>query len=62
MRRKIAALLGGEARKRGAVTVEYALGLLVAATLLAGVERLFFRPMAKTILDEFIAFVAPPFP
>lgn len=62
MHRKIAALFGRLPASPGAVSVEYALGLLVAAAMLAGIERLLFRPMAKTILEDFISVVAPPFP
>jgi len=54
-----------EVRRRsqcGAVAVEYALGMLVAAAILVGVETGIFRPMAVAILKDFLGFIAPPFP
>jgi hypothetical protein len=50
------------ARQRGAVTVEYAFTMLIAAAILMGVEEDIFRPMAKEILKEFMSFIAPPYP
>lgn len=52
----------GDARQSGAVTVEYAFTMLIAAAILMGVESEIFRPMAKEILKEFMSFIAPPYP
>lgn len=46
----------------GAVTVEYGLAVLIAAAILYGVEDTMFRPMAKDILDNFMDFIAKPYP
>ena len=51
----------GRAR-RGAVTVEYALVMLIAAAILMGVESEIFRPMAKDILKNFMEFIVKPDP
>jgi hypothetical protein len=48
--------------RRGAVTVEYALVMLIAAAILVGVEEEIFRPMAKDILKNFMEFIAKPDP
>jgi|GEM_PF-2491298 len=47
---------------RGAVTVEYALVMLIAAAILVGVEEEIFRPMAKDILKNFMEFIVKPDP
>jgi len=46
----------------GAITVEYALCMLLAAAILMGVEPEIFRPMAKDIFNEFMGFIAKPYP
>lgn len=46
----------------GAVTVEYGLAVLIAAAILYGVEDTMFRPMAKDILNNFMDFIAKPYP
>ncbi len=46
----------------GAVTVEYALVMLVAAAILMGIEEEVFRPMAKDILENFMEFIVKPDP
>jgi Flp pilus assembly pilin Flp len=48
--------------ERGAVTVEYALTMLIAAAILAGVETEIFQPMAKDILKDFMEFIVKPDP
>ena len=48
--------------RRGAVTVEYALAILIAAAILMGVEKEIFRPMAKDILKDFMEFIVKPDP
>jgi len=48
--------------RRGAVTVEYALVMLIAAAILVGVEEEIFRPMAKDILKNFMEFIVKPDP
>lgn len=50
------------ASQDGAVTVEYGLVILVAAAILYGVEESIFRPMAKDILNNFMDFIAKPYP
>ncbi len=52
----------GGAGRCGAVTVEYALVMLIAAAILMGIEEELFRPMAKDILDNFMEFIAKPDP
>jgi hypothetical protein len=52
----------GQEGRRGAVTVEYALGMLIAAAILIGVEEEIFRPMAKDILENFMEFIVKPDP
>lgn len=49
-------------RQRGAVTVEYALVMLIAAAILIGIEKDVFRPMAKDILDNFMECIVKPDP
>ncbi len=44
------------------MTVEYALGMLIAAAILIGVEEEIFRPMAKDILENFMEFIVKPDP
>lgn len=46
----------------GAVTVEYALCMLLAAAIFMGVETEIFRPMAREILKDFMGFIAPAYP
>ena len=46
----------------GAVAVEYALCMLIAAAILMGVETEIFQPMAKDILKDFMGFISPPYP
>ena len=46
----------------GAVTVEYALCMLIVAAILMGVETEVFRPMAVEIFKDFMGFIAPPYP
>lgn len=48
--------------RRGAVTVEYALVMLIAAAMLVGVEKEIFQPMAKDILKDFMEFIVKPDP
>jgi hypothetical protein len=48
--------------QRGAVTVEYALVMLIAAAILIGVEEKVFRPMAKDILENFMECIVKPDP
>lgn len=48
--------------ERGAVTVEYALVMLIAAGILYGVEKDIFQPMAKDILNNFMDFISKPYP
>jgi hypothetical protein len=49
-------------RQRGAVTVEYALVMLIAAAILISVEKEVFRPMAKDILENFMECIVKPDP
>jgi len=58
LRRAVLALRG----ESGAITVEYALCMLLAAAILMGVEPEIFRPMAKEIFNEFMGFIAKPYP
>jgi len=48
--------------RRGAVTVEYALVIVIAAAMLVGVEKDVFQPMAKDILKNFMEFIVKPDP
>ncbi len=48
--------------QRGAITVEYALVMLIAAAILMGVEVGIFRPMAVEVFKDFMGFIAPPYP
>lgn len=57
--RRAGVALRGES---GAITVEYALCMLLAAAILMGVEPEIFRPMAKEIFKEFMGFIAKPYP
>ncbi|OLN30377.1 hypothetical protein DVDV_0577 [Desulfovibrio sp. DV] len=50
------------ASQDGAITVEYGLVMLIAAAILYGVEDSIFRPMAKDILNNFMNFIAKPYP
>lgn len=50
------------ARQAGAIAVEYALVMLIAAAILMGVEKDIFRPMAKDILDNYMGFIVKPDP
>jgi hypothetical protein len=49
-------------RERGAIAVEYALGMVIAAVIMVSVEPLMFRPMAKEILSLFNDLVSVPYP
>ena len=46
----------------GAITVEYALVMVLAAAILIGIEEDVFRPMAKEILKSFMDFIVKPYP
>lgn len=61
-RRRRAGVGGADSARRGAITVEYALVILVAAAILVGVEEEIFRPMAKDILKNFMDFIVKPYP
>ncbi|HML60503.1 MAG TPA: Flp family type IVb pilin [Solidesulfovibrio sp.] len=48
--------------QRGAITVEYALVMVLAAAILIGVEENVFQPMVKDILKNFMEFIVKPYP
>ena len=59
---RLRALFADRAAQRGAVVVEYVLVMLVAAAILYQVEEKIFRPMAKSVLKEYMTFICRAWP